>query len=167
MNYLDHLLEDENRKALRKELKSEAVGEHNLKTYAKTALTHSMIRLIESTTYCFVGTGSDAGININLKSGPKGFIKVQEGKLYLPDYSGNGILHGLGDLTRNPHIGLLFMDIEKKMRLKLNGKATLIRDEKTLSTLWPNDPEFPNQGLMINVEYALWNCSKSFEWARF
>ena len=50
-----------------------------------------------------------------------------------PDYDGNGMFKSLGNIVVNPNVGLLFIDMhEKPRRLRVNGTATVSRDDPLL-----------------------------------
>jgi hypothetical protein len=51
-----------------------------------------------------------------------------------PDYDGNGMFKSLGNILVNPDVGLLFIDMhEKPRRLRVNGRARLVRDDPLLA----------------------------------
>ena len=51
-----------------------------------------------------------------------------------PDYDGNGMFKSLGNVLVNPNVGLLFIDLhEKPRRLRVNGTATVNRDDPLLA----------------------------------
>ena len=50
-------------------------------------------------------------------------------ELAFPDYDGNGMFKSLGNVTVNPNVGLLFIDFERPRRLRVNGTATVSRDD--------------------------------------
>ena len=55
-------------------------------------------------------------------------------ELAFPDYDGNGMFKSLGNLLVNPAVGLLFIDMgEKPRRLRVNGTATVVRDDPALA----------------------------------
>ena len=46
-----------------------------------------------------------------------------------PDYRGNRMFQTLGNLTVDPHAGLLFLDWETGTTLQLTGRAQIVWDE--------------------------------------
>ncbi len=67
---------------------------------------------------------------MNHKGGMPGFVRVAgPSELVFPDYDGNGMFLSLGNISVNPHVGLLFIDFEKSKRLRVNGTATFSRDD--------------------------------------
>jgi hypothetical protein len=56
-------------------------------------------------------------------------------ELAFPDYDGNGMFKSLGNLTVNPNVGLLFIDMhEKPRRLRVNGIAAVSRDDPLIGS---------------------------------
>jgi len=64
-----------------------------------------------------------------------GFVRVTgPSELVFPDYDGNGMFKSLGNILVNPNVGLLFIDLhEKPRRLRVNGTATVNRDDPLLA----------------------------------
>jgi hypothetical protein len=50
-----------------------------------------------------------------------------------PDYSGNNMFQTLGNLTVNPHAGLLFIDFAHGRTLQLTGTAVLQWEESRVA----------------------------------
>ena len=56
------------------------------------------------------------------KGGEPGFVRVlDEHTIAFPNYDGNGMYMSMGNALENPHVGLLFIDFERRKRLRLNG----------------------------------------------
>jgi hypothetical protein len=62
-----------------------------------------------------------------MKSGDPGFVKiVGENVIEYPEYDGNSMYRTLGNIKRNPNVGLLFVRFDgKSSRVRINGKATV------------------------------------------
>jgi uncharacterized protein len=57
-------------------------------------------------------------------------------ELAFPDYDGNGMFKSLGNLSVNPHVGLLFIAMhDKPKRLRVNGEARISRDDPLLKDI--------------------------------
>jgi predicted pyridoxine 5'-phosphate oxidase superfamily flavin-nucleotide-binding protein len=50
---------------------------------------------------------------------------VDERTLAFPNYDGNGKYQSMGNLLRNPNVGLLFVDFEGSQRLRVQGVARI------------------------------------------
>jgi uncharacterized protein len=60
------------------------------------------------------------------KGGDPGFVRVvDEHTIAFPSYDGNGMYLSMGNVLRNPQVGLLFVDFERQRRLRLNGIASI------------------------------------------
>jgi predicted pyridoxine 5'-phosphate oxidase superfamily flavin-nucleotide-binding protein len=88
-------------------------------------------RFIESRIFFFLATADAQGHpTCNLKGGTSGFVRVAApDELVFPDYDGNGMFLSIGNISANAHIGLLFIDFEKPKRLRVNGTASVSRDD--------------------------------------
>jgi len=90
------------------------------------------------------------------KGGDPGFVRVlDEHTIAFPSYDGNGMFMSLGNLERNPQVGLLFVDFLNQWRLRLNGVATFE----------PNDPlvaAYPEAQLVVRIKVSevFGNCPR-------
>ena len=102
----------------------------------RTAFTPSDAAFIERAILFFLATADAEGRpDVNHKGGPPGFVRVTgPSELAFPDYDGNGMFKSLGNVTVNPNVGLLFIDFERPRRLRVNGTATVSRDDPLMAT---------------------------------
>lgn len=83
--------------------------------------------------------------NCSYKGGDPGFVRVvDESTLAFPCYDGNGMFLSMGNLGQNPHVGMLFMDLEEAHRMRVNGEARISKDDELLA-------EFPEALFMVRV----------------
>ena len=82
---------------------------------------------IEARDMFFLATADEHGMpQCSYKGGEPGFVQVvDEHTLVFPSYDGNGTYLSLGNLLRNPQVGLLFIDFTSPKRLRVNGIASL------------------------------------------
>ena len=87
--------------------------------------------------------------------------------LEFPEYDGNNMYRTLGNIARNPHVGLLFVRFDgKSFRTRVRGKATIHDDAETMARhhgakvvvrvqceIFPNCPRYVPD-LMSGVEPA-------------
>lgn len=121
----------------------------------------------------FIATADCQGdCDASFRAGPPGFVQVLDEKtLTYPEYRGNGVMASLGNITENPHIGLLFIDFfEAKVGLHVNGRAQILSSEELLQR--PDLSEAlreaiaieggrrPEQWVLVTVEEAYIHCSK-------
>lgn len=134
-----------------------------------------MQKFISQQEMVFISTSDKKGeCDCSLRTGQSGFIIVIDDKtLAYPDYKGNGVLASCGNISENPHIGMLFIDFfEDKVGLHVNGKASMIDNSMLLSrletsTLSGKSLDELSLGkkcmfwTLIEVEEAYIHCSKN------
>jgi len=76
---------------------------------------------IESRDMVFLSTVDDRGRpTVSYKGGDPGFIKVLDPKtLLFPSYDNNGMFLSMGNIAKSALVGMLFIDFEKPLRLRL------------------------------------------------
>ncbi len=133
-------------------------------------LKEDVVGFIERMPYFFLSTSSANGnTNVNFK-GAEGnrLIKVlNEKKLLFPDYSGNGILHAIGDINSNPNVGMLIIDFSKDVRLKISGKASIIDNKEEVATFLDYFETYDIERLIeVDIEHVIPNCSNNISVVR-
>lgn len=112
---------------------------------------------IESRAMFFLATADASGWpDCSYKGGRPGFVRaVANDTLAFPSYDGNGMFKSLGNVLRNPRVGLLFVDFEKPRRLRVNGVASIDFDDPLLAT-------FAGAQLVVRVraEHIFPNCPR-------
>ncbi len=120
---------------------------------------------IERMPYFFFSTSSSNGnTNVNFKGaeGSKLLKVLNSKKLIFPDYSGNGILHSIGDINSNPNVGILIIDFNKNIRLKISGRATIIDDKEQISQYLDYFETYNIVRLIeVDIDYVIPNCSNN------
>ena len=89
---------------------------------------------IESRDMFFLSTVDHNGRpTVSYKGGDPGFVRVLDnGTIAFPSYDGNGMHYSTGNITGHPEIGCLFIDFEKPFRLRLQGRAEVVKDGPVL-----------------------------------
>jgi truncated hemoglobin YjbI len=137
-------------------------------------LAPRMREFISRQEFMFVGTADRHGeCDCSPRFGEPGFIRVLGNKhLLYPEYRGNGIFASLGNISENPHIGLLILDFYRdSVGLHVNGKARIVQSdeleafadklpEDVLAELARGGKRAPNRWVMVEVEEAYIQCSK-------
>jgi uncharacterized protein len=92
---------------------------------------------IERMDMFFLATADADGFpQCSYKGGDPGFVRVlNERTIAFPNYDGNGMYLSMGNLTVNPHVGLLFIDFvsERPSRLRLNGVASIDENDELMA----------------------------------
>lgn len=107
-----------------------------LETFARTEFTADSKAFVEGLPYFFLATADPEGRpDCSFKGGMPGFVRIiGPTELAFPDYDGNGMFKSLGNILANPEVGLLFIAMHgKPQRLRVNGTATLYRDDPLLA----------------------------------
>lgn len=101
---------------------------------------------IEARDMLFLATADAAGRpNCSYKGGDPGFVRVvDDHTIAFPSYDGNGMYVSTGNTLVNPHVGLLFVDLEGGRRLRLNGEASIDPADPLLT-------EYPGAEMVIRV----------------
>jgi predicted pyridoxine 5'-phosphate oxidase superfamily flavin-nucleotide-binding protein len=91
------------------------------------ALSAAQQQQISRADTFFIATDNpERGADVSHKGGNPGFVRVTDDKhLAFPDYNGNSMFNTLGNLTVNPHAGLLFIDFDTGRTLQLSGRASI------------------------------------------
>jgi predicted pyridoxine 5'-phosphate oxidase superfamily flavin-nucleotide-binding protein len=91
--------------------------------------------LVEACDMFFIATAdADGRPQCSYKGGDPGFVRVlDERTIAFPVYDGNGMYLTAGNALVNPHVGLLFIDFERRHRLRLNGLASVADDDPLLA----------------------------------
>jgi predicted pyridoxine 5'-phosphate oxidase superfamily flavin-nucleotide-binding protein len=94
----------------------------------------------------FLATADEQGRpSCSYKGGDPGFVRVvDEHTIAFPNYDGNGMYVSMGNLLRNPHVGLLFLDFEHPSRLRLNGEASIDEHDPLIA-------EYPEAQFIVRV----------------
>lgn len=101
---------------------------------------------IEKQDMFFIATSDEHGRpNCSYKGGAPGFVRVADDHtVAFPNYDGNGMYLTMGNLTRNPHVGLLFISFETGHRLRLNGDASIDENDELMA-------DFPEAQFIVRV----------------
>ena len=102
---------------------------------------------IEARDMFFIATVDEDGQpQCSYKGGDPGFVRVlDERTIAFPVYDGNGMYLTAGNALVNPHIGLLFIDFERRRRIRLNGVASVREDDPLVAG-------YPEAQLVVRVE---------------
>jgi len=133
-------------------------------------VTPELAAFIGELDTAFLATVSAAGAPyIQHRGGPKGFIKVLDGKtLGFADYAGNRQYITISNLGDNDHAYLFLLDFAARRRIKIWGRAQVVEDDPVLLERL-SDPGYrgrPERAILFTVEAWDVNCSQHIT-ARF
>ena len=73
--------------------------------------------------------GGRRQVDVSHRGGPAGFVRVgADGRLTIPDYSGNRFFNTLGNMLENPRAGLVFPDFATGDLLQMSGRTEVVLD---------------------------------------
>jgi predicted pyridoxine 5'-phosphate oxidase superfamily flavin-nucleotide-binding protein len=92
-------------------------------------------RMIEQASCFFIATSYGEFVDCSMRSGAPGFVRiVGPGILEFPEYDGNLMYRTLGNISRNPNVGLLFVKFDGvSYRVRVNGRAEILDDAESLA----------------------------------
>jgi predicted pyridoxine 5'-phosphate oxidase superfamily flavin-nucleotide-binding protein/bacterioferritin-associated ferredoxin len=152
--------------------------------YKHRALDHlnpAMQEFIALREMMFVGTADRNGnADASFRAGHPNFVKVlDERTIAYPEFRGNGVMSSMGNISENPHIGLMFIDFEKdRIGLHVNGSARIVEHDEfvrfmqersaadvvlgdsTITDLISKDPANLERWVIVSVDEAYMHCSK-------
>ena len=111
--------------------------------------------LVEGSDTLFIASSNGADMDISHRGGPRGFVRLaREGRLWLPDYSGNFMFNTLGNLLLEPRCALLWINFASGDLLHLEARAELV---------WPEDypePAPPGAERMLALSPGRWRLRR-------
>ena len=106
--------------------------------------------------------GADGRCDVSPKGDPPGSVHaLDEATLVLPDRPGNRRVDGFEAVLAHPQVGLLFLVPGRGDTLRVNGRATLVRDAPFFDDLAVGGRR-PALALVVDVEEVFFHCSKAF-----
>ncbi|MBM7502621.1 pyridoxamine 5'-phosphate oxidase family protein [Agromyces aurantiacus] len=111
----------------------------------------------------FVATSDEHGrLDVSPKGDPAGFALVlDDTTLAIPERPGNRRADGFRNILRNPHVGLLFAIPGRGDTLRINGRATIVRDAPFLDDMVVKRHR-PALALVVDIDEVFFHCSKAF-----
>lgn len=115
------------------------------------------VPFIESRDFFFLSTVSAEGEpTVSYKGGAVGLVKVIDSKtLIFPSYDGNGMFKSMGNIAASNKVGMLFIDMETPNRVRVQGDATVSRED-------PEMANYPGADMIVRVGVTscFLNCAR-------
>jgi uncharacterized protein len=146
-------------------------GDRAHRFYDQQVLDHlneRMREFVADQEMMFVATADSRGeCDCSFRAGPPGFVQVlSPTRLAWPEYRGNGVLASAGNVTENPHVGILFVDfLRHVIGLHVNGSARIV-DDAAIRMAYRDLPtdqmpgRRPERWVVVTVEEAYIHCAK-------
>ena len=118
---------------------------------------------IAASPFVLLATSNAAGqCDVSPEGDAPGFVLVlDETHLIVPDRPGNNRTDGMRNILENPHVGMIFLVPGRGDTLRVNGRASIIRDAEILARLTMQG-KLPRVALGVEVEEAYLHCPKAF-----
>ena len=115
---------------------------------------------------CIGTSGAGGRADVSPRGDPPGFVQVlDDNTLFIPDRPGNNRLDTMTNIIENPNVGLLFLVPGFDDTLRVNGRATIVRDDALAQAAVVNGKQ-PKVGIRVEVEEAFLHCAKAFKRSR-
>ncbi len=140
-----------------------AVADRIVDMVETSEFTDEFRDFVEAVPFFFLATSAGDNTDCSFKGGAPGFVRVTApGQLVFPDYDGNRMYKSLGNIVKNPNVGLLFMRFgaeegqgELYLRLRVNGVASVHDDHPELAT-YPGAQRI----VQVDVSHIFPNCPR-------
>ena len=117
---------------------------------------------IAHSPFLVMGTAAaDGSCDVSPKGDAPGFVQViDERRLLVPDRIGNNRIDGLRNIVENGHVALMFFIPGREDMLRVNGRATIVRDDDLLARL-AVESKRPRTALLVEVEQCFLHCARA------
>ena len=135
-----------------------------LASRATGALESSQREMIENSNMFFLATCDERGLpTVSYKGGAPGFVRVVDDQtIAFPNYDGNGKYQSMGNVLQNSSVGMLFIDFEDQLRLRIQGEASI--DENDLLMGEYHEAQFI---VRVRITEVYRNCPRYIHKQRF
>ncbi|MGH7400654.1 MAG: pyridoxamine 5'-phosphate oxidase family protein [Candidatus Rokuibacteriota bacterium] len=119
---------------------------------------------IASAPFVLLATSSAAGrCDVSPKGDAPGFVLVlDDTHLVVPDRLGNNRIDGLTNIVENPHVGMIFLIPGREDTLRVNGRASIVRDSEILARLEVQGKR-PKVAIGVEVQECFLHCAKALK----
>ncbi|NEA24273.1 pyridoxamine 5'-phosphate oxidase family protein [Actinomadura bangladeshensis] len=114
------------------------------------------------TPLCLISTSdADGNCDVSPKGDPPGFVHViDDTTIAIPDRPGNRRADGFMNVLSNPHVGLIFLIPGRGETLRINGRATLVREAPFFDEMIVKGNR-PALALIVDIEQIFFHCAKA------
>ncbi|WP_232663982.1 MSMEG_1061 family FMN-dependent PPOX-type flavoprotein [Pseudonocardia sp. TRM90224] len=134
-----------------------------VRTKHTTYLTPLAQRYITFSPFFLMATaGADGTCDVTPRGDAINTIQiVDERTIVVPDRPGNRRVDSFRNILANPNIGLLFVVPGIEETLRVNGRATLTRNDAVLDAMVIEDKR-PVLGVVVEIDEVFMHCARSF-----
>lgn len=111
----------------------------------------------------FVATSDhDGNLDVSPKGDPAGMVTVLDDRtVAVPERPGNRRADGFHNILSNPHVGLISVIPGRGDTLRINGRATIVRDAPFMADMMVKGHR-PPLALVVAIDEVFYHCSKAF-----
>lgn len=124
------------------------------------ALDEEQMSYLEALPFFFLATSDGRGnVQCNFKGGGPGILRAEDQTtLWWPEFPGNDMMLGLGNMAAHPHVGVLAIALTgQPRRLKVNGSVMLVAPSASpFRDIWPEARVW----VRMQVEQVIRNCKR-------
>ena len=112
---------------------------------------------VSSRDFFFLSTVNARGEpTVSYKGGPVGVVQIESpARIMFPNYDGNGMFYSMGNVSETAKVGLLFIDMETPMRLRVQGTAKVSKDADLVAR-YPGS----NMVVVVDIDSVFVNCAR-------
>lgn len=140
-----------------------AVADRIVEMVASSEISDEFRDFIQACPFFFLATAADGATDCSFKGGAAGFVRVTGPRqLIFPDYDGNRMYKSLGNILKNPNVGLLFMNFGAEegqgalyLRVRINGRARVHDSHEALAS-YPGAQRI----VAVTVDHVYPNCPR-------
>lgn len=128
------------------------------------AALHELDRAwLAASPLAFIATSDASGeLDVSPKGDPAGFVTVlDDATIAIPERPGNRRADGFHNLLGNPHVGLISVIPGRGDTLRINGRASLVRDAPFMDAMVVRGHR-PTLALVVDIDEVFFHCSKAF-----
>ena len=144
-------------RALQQEFRTTKLADRLDTDWVQEAIQPDEAAFIGSRDMFYLSTVDPDGMpTVSYKGGSAGFVRVTgETSLVFPGFDGNGMFYSMGNIEGQAKVGLLFIDFETPHRVRVQGRATLLRDDPLMA-------EYKEAKYLVRVDVVkIWvNCPR-------
>ncbi|GAA2014188.1 pyridoxamine 5'-phosphate oxidase family protein [Nakamurella flavida] len=119
---------------------------------------------LAASPFCLLATSAaDGSCDVSPKGDPAGRLAhvIDDRTIALAERPGNRRVDGYLNVVDNPHVGLLFVIPGRDDTLRINGRATLVRDAPFFDELVVKGHR-PILALVVEIDEVFHHCAKAF-----
>jgi PPOX class probable FMN-dependent enzyme len=125
------------------------------------ALTPEYRRMIEASPFVALATVGPEGLDCSPRGDANQVVFVEDERtLLMPDWRGNNRVDSLGNIVRDPRVGLMFLIPGSNTTMRVNGRAVVVIDE-ALTGRFEMDGRHPRSVVVITIDEVYTQCARA------